>query len=250
MTALLHAELVKLRTTRTFIALTGVAVLTSLVLVGLVARFTDPAEAPTVLTDVFSADTSSLFILILAVVGISGEWRHRTIAGSLLAVPHRVRFLAAKTLAFAAAGLVMSLIISISIAIVGATILSLRDVPLPSIGEIAGQIGRNAAIAAMLGAFGVAIAALVRNQVVAIVGVLIACLVIEPTLLAFAFADDWARFGPFVALPSIVQGIPPEGFGLSDTEPLSPWLSALAMLAWIGVAFAAAAALLRRRDLQ
>jgi ABC-2 type transport system permease protein len=164
-------------------------------------------------------------------------------------VPDRVRFLAAKTLAFAAAGLVMSLIISISIAIVAATILSLRDVPLPSIGEIAGQIGRNAAIAALLGAFGVAIGALVRNQVVAIVGVLIASLVIEPTVLAFEFADDWARFGPFVSLPSIVQGVPPEGFGLGDADPLSPWLSALAMLAWIGAAFAAAAALLRKRDI-
>jgi hypothetical protein len=36
MTALLHAELLKLRTTRTFVALTGVAVFTSLVIVVLI----------------------------------------------------------------------------------------------------------------------------------------------------------------------------------------------------------------------
>ena len=71
------------------------------------------------LTDVFTSDTSGLFILILAIVGISGEWRHRTITSSLLAAPDRLRFLAAKTLAFAAAGLVLSLLISLSIAIVG-----------------------------------------------------------------------------------------------------------------------------------
>ena len=53
------------------------------------------------LVDVFTSDTSSLFILILAIVGITGEWRHRTITSSLLAAPDRVRFLAAKTLAFA-----------------------------------------------------------------------------------------------------------------------------------------------------
>ena len=57
--------------------------------------------------------------MILAIVGITGEWRHRTITSSLLAAPDRIRFLAAKTLAFAAAGVLLSLAISISIAIVG-----------------------------------------------------------------------------------------------------------------------------------
>ena len=51
--------------------------------------------------------------MILAIVGITGEWRHRTITSSLLAAPDRIRFLAAKTLAFAAAGAVLSLSISI-----------------------------------------------------------------------------------------------------------------------------------------
>ena len=61
---------------------------------------------------------------MLAIVGITGEWRHRTITSSLLAAPDRLRFLAAKTLAFAAAGMVLSLTISISVAIVGMAILS------------------------------------------------------------------------------------------------------------------------------
>ena len=112
MSALLRAELLKLRTTRTFIALTAVAVATSVLLIVLVSVLTEPSEED-VLVDVFTADTSSLFILLLAVIGISGEWRHRTITSSLLAAPDRLRFLAAKTVAFAAAGVVMSLLISI-----------------------------------------------------------------------------------------------------------------------------------------
>ena len=84
----------------------------------LVSLLPEPTQE-SVLTDVFTADTSSLFILVLAVVGITGEWRHRTITSSLLAAPDRLRFLAAKTLAFAAAGLVLSLAISVAIAIVG-----------------------------------------------------------------------------------------------------------------------------------
>ena len=94
---LFHAELLKLRTTRTFVALTAIGVATSLLIAVLVSILTEPTRGH-VLTDVFASDTSSFFILVLAVIGITGEWRHRTITSSLLAAPDRVRFLAAKTI--------------------------------------------------------------------------------------------------------------------------------------------------------
>ncbi len=107
MRPLLQAELIKLRTTRTFIALTAIAVGISILITVLVASITEPT-ADEVLGDVFTSDTSGLFIIILAVIGITGEWRHHTITSSLLAAPDRVRFLAAKLIAFAIAGLVLS----------------------------------------------------------------------------------------------------------------------------------------------
>jgi ABC-2 type transport system permease protein len=248
MSALLQAELVKLRTTRTFLALTSVAVGTSLLITVLVALLTEPTEE-SVLTDVFTSDTSSLFILVLAVVGISGEWRHRTITSSLLAAPDRIRFLAAKTVAFAVAGLVLSLLISLAIAVAGFAILSARDLPTPGLGELAGQFARNALVAAMLGAFGVGIGALVRNQVVAIVGVLAVSFVVEPALVALA--PDVGRFGPFGALPTAAQGLDPEDVGMPGEVDLpAAGVAVLLLLAWIGAAFAAGGALLRHRDLE
>ncbi len=116
----------------------------------LVASLTEPTE-DSVLTDVFRNDTSSLFIMILAIVGITGEWRHRTITSSLLAAPDRIRFLAAKTLAFAAAGALLSIAISISIGIIGYAILEFRDLPTPELGELIEQFARNAGVAALLG---------------------------------------------------------------------------------------------------
>jgi len=243
---LLQAELIKLRTTRTFIALTGVALGTSLLIAGLVASLSEPTE-DSVLTDVFTADTSGLFIVVLAIVGITGEWRHRTITSSLLAAPDRLRFLAAKTLAFAAAGLLLSLLISISISILGMAILSGRDLPTPELGELVGQILRNAESAALLGALGLALGTLVRNQPVAIVGVLVLSFMIEPAVLALA--PEVGRFAPFSALTAGVQDIPADDIGAGDTSLLSPGLAALGLLAWISVAFAAGAYLLRRRDL-
>jgi ABC-2 type transport system permease protein len=245
MTALLQAELIKLRTTRTFLALTGVALATSLLIVTLVTLLEESTQEE-VLADVFTADTSVLFIVMLAIVGITGEWRHRTITSSLLAAPDRLRFLAAKTLAFGAAGLLLSLVISILIAIVAMIILSARDLPTPDVGDVALQVLRNAEAAALLGAFGVAIGSLVRNQPVAIVGVLVLWLVIEPTLLSLV--PDVGRFSPFSALTAGIQDIPGEEIG-TEAKLLSPVLSLLALLAWIGAMFAAGYALLQRRDL-
>jgi ABC-2 type transport system permease protein len=246
MRALLRAELIKLRTTRTFLALTAVALGTSLLITSLVSFLSEPTQE-SVLTDVFTADTSGLFIVILAIVGITGEWRHRTITSSLLAAPDRLKFLAAKTLAFAAGGLLLSLVISIVIAIVGMIILSSRDLPTPELGELAGQILRNAEVAALLGAFGLALGTLVRNQPVAIVGVLLLSLAIEPTVLALA--PEVGRFGPFSALTAAIQEIPASDIGAEDAGLLSPGVAVLAMLAWIGSVFAIGATLLLRRDL-
>ena len=61
--------------------------------------------------------------LVLAVVGMTGEWRHRTITSSLLVAPDRLRFLAAKTAALAAAGLVLSLLVSLAVAVLGFAVL-------------------------------------------------------------------------------------------------------------------------------
>jgi ABC-2 type transport system permease protein len=247
MTALLHAELLKLRTTRTFVAITAISVAIALLIVTLVSVLTEPTE-DSVLIDVFATDTSAFFILLLAVVGISGEWRHRTITSSLLAMPDRLRFLAAKAVAFAAAGVVLSLVTMTAVAILGLILMTVRDLPTPNAGELLELVGRSAIVAAMFGAFGVALGALIRNQIGAIVGVLVLLVLVEPTVVGLV--PEVGRYGPFSALPTAITGIPASDAGLGDeVDLLAPGLAALALLAWIGAVFGVAAALLRRRDL-
>jgi hypothetical protein len=226
--------------------MTGVAAGTSLLIAVLVALLTEPTRA-SVVVDVYASDTSSFFVLLLGAIGVSGEWRHRTITSSLLAAPDRLRFLGAKALAYAAAGVVMSLAIAAAVAVSGTIVLVARDLPLPPLGELLAQVARNAGVGALLGAFGVAVGGLVRNQVAAIVGLLALGFVAEP--LAVALAPALGRWGPLGALPISVAGLPDE---LGNDELVLPGAAAAtaAMLAWIGVAFAAAAALLRHRDLE
>jgi len=243
MRPLLRAELLKLRTTRTFVTLVAVTVLLSLVVVGLTAILADEFTEADV-RELFTFDFSSLFILILGVVGMAGEWRHRTITSSVLAAPDRVRLLAAKLLAYGAAGVVLSLVVTLALMALGTLILSIRDQPTLGLADLADVLWRNLVVAALLGAFGVCIGGLVRNQIVAIVGLLVFVSALEPTLLGLV--PEVGKFGPTTGAPSGIIGINP----VDDTEPLlAPGIALLVMIGWVGLGFAATAALLRRRDL-
>ena len=104
-------------------------------------------------------------------------------------------------------------------------------------------------LAALLGAFGVAIGALVRNQIVAVVALLVLAFVVEPLVLALA--PHVGRFGPLGALSAAAAGLPAEDAGLPDDVDLFGVLPAvLLLLAWIATTFTAAAALLVHRDLE
>jgi ABC-2 type transport system permease protein len=242
MSALLRAELLKLRTTRTFVALVGTTLALSLLVVGLTTALEDNLIEDDV-RDLFTADFSSLFISLLGVIGMAGEWRHRTITSTVLAAPDRLRLLAAKTLSYAVAGTVLSLIVTVTIMVVGTLILSGRGEATLAAGDMADVLWRNLVVAALLGAFGVCIGGLVRNQVVAIVGLLIFSFALEPAVLAVA--ENVGRFGPMVGAPSGIQGIHP----FEEGTLLEPGIAVLAMVAWVAIGFAATAVILRRRDL-
>ncbi len=244
MIVLLRAELLKLRTTRTFFALVGVATGLSLLLATLRALLDDGLTEEDV-RGLFTGDFTSLFIMLLGVVGMAGEWRHRTITGAILAAPDRVRFTAAKVLAYAVAGVVLSLVVTVAMMVVASVILSARGGVTLGFADLLDVLWRNLVVAALLGAFGVVVGGLVRNQVVAIVGVLVVSFALEPAL--FGLVPDVGRYGPTTVAPAGVTGV--GLFGDGDEGLLSPWAAVGVMLAWVAVGFAATATLLRRRDL-
>ena len=166
----------------------------------------------------------------------------------LLAAPDRLRFLAAKTIAFAAAGIVLSLLIAVAVAIFGFAILTIRDLPTPGLGELIVQVLRNASVAALWGGLGVALGALVRNQAVAVVGVLLLIFVVDSVITGLV--PSVGRYSPFSALPTAVAGLPAEDAGIPDVDLLPGGVAALLMLAWILALFAIGAVLLIRRDVE
>jgi ABC-type transport system involved in multi-copper enzyme maturation permease subunit len=243
MKPLLQAELLKLRTTRTFAALVGAALAISLLVLVLNTLLRDRFAADDVRA-VFTGDFTGLFILLLGAMGMAGEWRHRTITSTVLAAPARLKLLLAKAFSYAVAGIVVSFVVTAALMLVGTIILSIRGQPTLPFSDLVDIMWRNLVVAAYLGAFGVCIGAIVRSQVAAIVGLLLFPFVVEITL--FALVPEVAKFAPINGAPS---GVVDVSFDGSGTEFLAPGVAALVMFGWVAVLFAAGAALLRKRDL-
>ena len=178
MTALLRAELLKLRTTRTFAAVVASAAALSLTLVVLGAALGKETKPHALFTN--SAIT--YIIVILGAIAMTGEWRHRTITGSVLAAPNRVRLLAAKAISYSVAGIALAILVTVPTIIVGELVLSGRGLATLGAGGIADVLWRNLAVAALLGPLGVCVGALIRNQIVTVVGLIIIAAAIEPAV--------------------------------------------------------------------
>jgi len=242
--ALLRAELLKLATTRTFVALVGAALALSLLVVVLVSILSDNFTEDDA-RDLFTADFTGMFITLLGVIGMAGEWRHRTITSTVLAAPDRIKLLSAKVISYAAAGVVLSLIVTLTIMLVGTIILSARGEVTAAPADLIDVLWRNLLIAALLGALGIGIGGVLRNQIVAIVGVLFVAFVLEPTL--FGLVPEVGKFGPTGGGPGGIAQTP--GFDGEEVDYLSPGIAVLVMFGWIGVFYAASAARLRGSDL-
>ena len=245
MTRLVAAELFKLRTTRTFAAMVGATVALLLLILVLTLVLSDTFSTENDVRSLLSsASISGLFMLILGVVAGAGEYRHGTIASTLLVTPNRLRAVSAQTLGVAGAGLAVGLACVALSAAIGLPWLSAKDAATLSTGELIALFGGCAVYTALAAAFGVALGALVRNQVAAVVVVLIFLFVVDPAIAALV--EEYGKFS-LSGLSSAISGGSPDD---APNDELLP--QGVAMLVWAGytVLVAMGAALLTaRRDI-
>ena len=129
MTRLISSELLKLRSTRTALALIG-SVVGLVVLIGLIATLTADFEQDDVLTvDLLGiAGFAQVFALILGILAVTTEFRHGTVTPTLIVTPDRVRLVLAKLVAHVVAGLILGILavgLTTAIVLIG---LSGRDI--------------------------------------------------------------------------------------------------------------------------
>jgi ABC-2 type transport system permease protein len=181
----------------------------------------------------------ALFAAIFGAMAITAENRHGTIRPTFLAMPRRGRVVAAKVAISALFGAGFGLAASALAVGVGVAALDLRGVEaLLDGGDLALLLGGSVVAAALWGAIGVGVGALVRDQVPALVGISAWVLFVEG-LLGGNLADV-SRFAPATL-----------GMAISGQEPgalLAPWISALILAAYAAAAAAAGWFVTTHRD--
>jgi ABC-2 type transport system permease protein len=243
-TRLVGAELLKLRTTRTFWGLAGATLVLVLHIVVLTLVFDDFRSENDVRSLLSTAGASGLLLLVLGVVFGAGEYRHGTIASTLLVTPDRLRVMAAQALGCAAAGLAVGLAGAALTAAIGLPWLSAGDAPTLSAGELLGLFLGGVLYSALAAALGAGVGALLRNQVAAVVLVLVVLFIVDPTV--SALVEDYAKCS-LGGLGVALTGGSAEDVGGSDLLPFG--VAALLWAAYTAVLVVAAALLTERRDI-
>jgi len=174
MTRLVRAELLKLRTTRAaagVLALTvAVTALIMTAVVLLAGRPGQPAVDSALLTDLVVVAKGPLVVLalILGVLAMSGEFRHGTATPTFLVTPWRGRVVAAKIVALALAGVALAAASAVVALGIGLPWLRSEGVEVAVGADAGARLLGLAATSALHAVLGVGLAALVRNQLVAV----------------------------------------------------------------------------------
>jgi ABC-2 type transport system permease protein len=176
----IHAELLKIRTApRTVIGLVlGMLAIVGVGAAGTVSSYSNGSGILRDLMDI--ASFSLVFAVIVGLLVVTWEFRHGTIEQTFIVSPRRERVMAAKAVAAAFAGAVLS-VLSIAVTVTIAYIWIGGD---PGVDFTSGELWERAVrvvvAGALWGALGVGAGALVRNQAGAIVLVFVWLFVLEP----------------------------------------------------------------------
>ncbi|SDO19908.1 ABC-type transport system involved in multi-copper enzyme maturation, permease component [Klenkia soli] len=218
---------------------------------GFTALFTALAGAQNGLPPVGSAAFSqtiagvpaqvTVITLVLGVIGMTQEYRHRTATPTFLASPHRGRVVVAKLLAYAVAGLVVAVAVVAVTAAVAGVYGGARGAAPDWSGDALGVLARSGLALVVYAVIGVGIGALVRNQVGAVVGALVYLFVVEPiigSIPATSSAYEYLPGGALAAMTAADRG----------TELLGAWQGGLLLLGYGLVAAVLGTVLAVRRD--
>jgi ABC-2 type transport system permease protein len=174
----------------------------------------------------------------MGILCITNEFRHGTITPTLLLTPDRVRLVLAKLVASLAVGLVIGLAAACIIAAVVAAVDGDTDGALT-------LIAGSTVLAGLYAVLGVALGAIVRNQVGAIIGALVYLLLLE---------------GLIGLIPGIDEVLPKYGLGGTSAalrasdggDPSADYLAqvpgGLLLTAYIAALLIAGIVVMRRRD--
>lgn len=171
------------------------------------------------------ATAASVFFLILGIIGMTQEYRHRTATPTFLTEPRRWRVVAAKLAAYALVAVPFAvLVLAVNVLVV--EIYAGARGAAPSLTGDNLRVVLDSGLVLVIYAFiGVGLGALIKNQVGAIVGTLVYLFVVETIVAsigAIQGAYKWLPGGAVRALTSNFQA----------PELLQPWQGGLLLVGY------------------
>jgi ABC-2 type transport system permease protein len=246
MTRLYASELLKLKTLRGTWGFVLVAVgLAALFTAGNIGGMTEEARLEPryqfrlVLDMAFS---TGILSLLLGIVLVTNEFRHGTIARTLLAVPRRWRLIATKLATGATTGIGLELLALGTTLAMTAIWLNALGVPLEG-RDLADGAARSLVAVVLAGMLGAALGGAVHSQVGALVGALVWMFVVEPlcwVLLGLLGWDGVSNYLPTASIGGIID---------SEDEGLTFAGSVGMTIAWVAVLTVLALVRTGRRDI-
>ncbi|MGI8535131.1 MAG: hypothetical protein ACR2K2_01280 [Mycobacteriales bacterium] len=251
MTTLIRAELLKLRTVRlplwlllTTLALVLLGVLATVLTAGLEGAPLERDDPQLLARAVASASGGNVVVLILGILTLTQEFRFGTATPTFLITPKRGRVLAAKLVATALTGLAFAMVSAVLAVGLSAALIPLRDGVVTWDATVLQVLLGVVLVMVLYGPIGIAVGALVRNQIAAVVGALAWIFVAEQLLIALL--PDVGRWTPGGASSAVLQL---GDLATTRGELLPVWGGALLLVAYAVVLSAVAARLTLRRDL-
>ena len=249
MSTALRAEVRKLTTTQVWVWMILLAVGLTLLVTCLTSAFAEPDAGGEPIEAVLNAAVSFGYVIaaVLGVIGITGEYRHLTATPTFLSVPRRGTVIGAKLALHFVTGLVLGVLCIGAALAVGVPWMSARgmEVDVGSDSTVRIIVGGMVTVA-IFGIIGVGVGALLRNQVAAVVGLIIYLFLIEGILSAIPKVQEAYPYLPGGAAAGLIRTEDPNV--QSPVELLEPWQGGLLLLAY-GLIFAILGSLLTvRRD--
>jgi hypothetical protein len=245
MSALVGAELLKLRTTRAWIGFVLIVVaLSGISSAAAVGSAQDSVLGTSELSrEILSgALFASLIAFLIGVMSVTSEWRHGTVTRTFLVTPRRERVLVAKELSIllvafglAALGIAIALVVAVPWLFVENSSLALSDDLVPLIGQIV-------AASMLWGALGVGVGAVVQSQTPALVGSILWILLVEALIQALLGLID---------LEAVAHYLPGQALSAFDgtlDEGLPVWAGGVVGLAWVAALGALGYVRMSRQD--
>jgi ABC-2 type transport system permease protein len=241
MTALLSTEALKLRTLRTTWIVAALAVAVSAAIGFAAVRISIDAREPLHLAAVAGTPAQAMWFLAIvsAVLASAGEFQHRTIRTTLLAVPRRSRVLAAKSALAGAYGGLLVLLGTAAAVAAGLITAAGSGASFTGTGVSWGHLAGTVAVGAVFAVLATGLGMITRSTALAIGTVLLWRFVGEGILPALLHHDGITRWTPNGTAGALI--------GIGD-HPLAPWTAALLLSGYAVAICGIAAALFLRRD--